>query len=97
MKKLFNRFWDWARPYFTWRMAPFLLLAWTLTNGWSYAFTVVGPILGWSWMTWLGWFWIGVLWFPLTLEKPFIIWLAMFLYKLFYREAFIHKKGSEES
>jgi len=26
IKRMLKKTWDWAKPYFTWRMAPFLFL-----------------------------------------------------------------------
>lgn len=88
MKKLLAKTWDWARPYLTWKMLPFLLIAWCITNGWSYAFVVIGNRLDISWMVWVGGAWISVLWFPFTIEKPITIFIAGLLYRLFYRRKF---------
>lgn len=86
--KLFN----WAKPYFTLRMIPFLILAWFITNGWSYAAVVVGTKFNITWLTWLGGVWISLLWFPLTIEKPITIFIAGLLYRVIYRKPFIKKE-----
>jgi len=88
MKRLLNKSIEWARPYLTWKMLPFLLVAWLITNGWSYAFVIIGSRLGISWMVWLGGAWISFLWFPFTLEKVATIFIAGLLYRLFYRRRF---------
>ena len=82
---IFKKALDWARPYLTWKMLPFLLTAWFLTNGWSYAFVIIGGKLDISWMVWLGGVWIAFLWFPFTIEKPITLFIAGLLYKIFYR------------
>jgi hypothetical protein len=97
MKKLLHKFWGWAKPYFTWKMVPFLAIAWVITNGWSYAFVLVGTRYGIGWMTWLGGIWMSFLWFPLTIEKPITIFLAGLLYRIVYRESFIPKIEGEEN
>jgi len=73
-------------------MIPCLLISWVITNGWAYVFVVLGPILGWSWMTIAGSTWMAILWMPWTLEKPLItIPLAGLIYRLIYREKFVKK------
>lgn len=78
-------------------MLPFLLIAWMITNGWSYAFVVIGARYGISWMTWLGGVWVSILWIPFTVEKPLTILIAVMLYKLIYKEDFKKIKGRKES
>ena len=87
MKKLFAKTWDWVKPYLTWKMLPFLLIAWMITNGWAYVFVITGN----TWMVWLGSAWISILWFPFTIEKIFTIAIAGALYRVVYKEDF--KKG----
>lgn len=97
MKKLLIKTWEWAKPYFTWRMAPCLTLAWIITNGWAYVFIAVGPMIGATWMTVAGSTWAAILWMPWTLEKPLVtIPLSLLFYRLFYREKFIKKNPQEE-
>ena len=88
MKRLLHKTWDWVKPYLTWRMAPFLIVAWMITNGWSYAFVIIGGKLSISWMVWLGAGWISILWFPFTIEKVITLAIAGFLYRIFYRKKF---------
>lgn len=84
--------WGWTRPYLTLKMIPCLLISWVITNGWAYVFVVLGPVLGWSWMTIAGSTWIAILWMPWTLEKPFVtLPLAGLIYRLIYREKFVKK------
>lgn len=88
IKRLLHSTWSWARPYFTWKMLPFLILSWFITNGWAYAFVVIGPKMGWSVMTWIGGIWISFLWMPFTIEKPITLFIAGALYRFIYRENF---------
>ena len=90
--------WDWTRPYLTLKMIPCLVISWVITNGWAYVFVVVGPILGWSWMTIAGSTWIAILWMPWTLEKPFVtLPLAGLIYRLIYREKFVKKVVNDDN
>lgn len=76
-------------------MLPFLIIAWTLTNGWSYAFVVIGARYGIEWMTWLGGVWISILWLPFTVEKPLTIFLAGLFYKIFNRKEYKHESSNQ--
>ena len=96
-KKIWWKFWGWIKPYLVPKMIPFILLAWFITNGWSYAFVVIGTNLHISWMTWVGGAWISLLWFPLTIEKPITIFIAGMLYRLIYKEKFVKKEAINES
>ena len=66
------------------RLLLCFLLAWMITNGWSYVFIAVGGILDIKWMFWLGTAYSGFLWFPLTPEKIVTIPIAIFLLRLFF-------------
>lgn len=93
MKSFLRKTFNWVRPFLTWKMLPFLLIAWTITNGWSYAFVVIGQRYNITWMTVLGFSWMSFLWFPLTIEKPITLFIAGFLYKTVYKETFRSTKG----
>lgn len=96
IKRLLRSIWDWSRPYFTLKMVPCLLLAWLITNGWAYVFVIMGPKLGWTWMTVSGTTWIAILWMPWTPEKPLVtIPLALLFYRLIYREKFVKKEDTD--
>lgn len=96
MKKLFVNMWSWVRPYLTVQMIPFLVIAWFITNGWSYVLVVVGTKYGIPWMTWVGTAWISFLWFPGTVEKPITLFIAGLLYRIIYRKPFKKKEGVVE-
>jgi hypothetical protein len=95
VKRLFIKTWEWARPYFTLKMLPFLVVAWCITNGWSYAFVLVGTRYSITWMTWLGGAWISFLWFPFTAEKVVTAFIAGLLYRLVYKEKFVKREVEE--
>lgn len=45
------------------------LVAWMITNGWSYVFFAVGTWLNIRWMTVVGGAWLTFLWLPISPEK----------------------------
>jgi len=93
IKKLLLKCIDWAKPYFTWKMLPCLILAWIITNGWAYIFIILGSKLGINWMTIAGTTWATILWMPWTLEKPLVtIPLSLLFYRLIYRKKFVKKE-----
>ena len=96
MKSFLKSIWDWVRPYLTLKMFPMLLIAWLITNGWSYIFVSVGPVIDQPWMTWLGGLWITMLWLPITIEKPITLGIALLLYRLVYRERFSKKEKATD-
>lgn len=66
------------------RLLLCLLLAWCLTNGWSYALLFLGLTFGIGWMSAIGSAYIGFLWFPFTPEKLLTITIALFLLRLLF-------------
>ena len=66
------------------RLLLCLLIAWMITNGWSYIFIAVGGLLDIKWMFWLGTAYGGVLWFPFTPEKIITVLIAIFLLRIFF-------------
>jgi len=92
IKKVWNKTWNWIKPYLTPKMLPFILISWCITNGWAYIFAILGPILNITWMTTAGVTWATILWMPMTPEKPLVtIPLALLMYRLKYKEKFIKK------
>lgn len=83
-KHYFNKSIEWARPYLTLKMLPFLLIAWMLTNGWAYVFVAIGTPT----MRIIGGAWISFLWFPFTVEKVATVFIAGLLYKVVYKKEF---------
>lgn len=60
------------------------LIAWFITNGWSYIFFAVGTYFGVTWMTVVGTAYMSMLWAPFTPEKIITLFIAIFLLKLFF-------------
>ena len=60
------------------------LIAWFITNGWSYLFFALGNYLEIKWMASVGTAWLTFLWLPISPEKIFTVAIAMLLLKLFF-------------
>lgn len=77
-----------AKKWLSFFLNPRLLLcvfiAWMITNGWSYVFTVVGAAMGITWMTVAGAAYMSFLWFPFTPEKLVTLIIAIWLMKLLF-------------
>jgi hypothetical protein len=80
-KYWWNSFIGWARPYLTWKMLPFLLIAWFITNGWAYVFIAIGTPT----MRKIALSYIAFLWLPISPEKIVTIPLAFFIQKLLFK------------
>jgi len=59
-------------------------IAWMITNGWSYVGAVIGPILGWEWLTAVSTAYLAMLWFPFTPEKLITAFISIGLLKKLY-------------
>ena len=90
MKRLFNKMWEWIKPYMTPRMIPIILIIWFLTNGiwYAIAFASVGLPM---WLSTFAKGYLALLWMPFSIEKPLIIATAVFVYRIIYKESFIQK------
>ena len=66
------------------RLLLCLLIAWMITNGWSYIFIAVGAFFQIKWMFWVGTAYGGFLWFPFTPEKILTVIIAIFLLRVFF-------------
>lgn len=55
------------------------LIAWLITNGWSYIFFAIGTYFGITWMALIGTAYMSMLWAPLTPEKIITLIIAIFL------------------
>ena len=92
MKRLLVKFWGWIKPYLTPRMIPIILSIWLMTNGIWY---IIG-FSGIEWFpVWLRHFakgYIVFLWMPWSIEKPIIITISLFVYRIIYREKFNKKE-----
>jgi len=67
-----------------WRTFVCFTIIWMFTNGWAYIFLIIGPKMGWTWMTIVGGTWMTILWLPITPEKlviiPATVWLKRKLF-----------------
>lgn len=56
-----------------------LLIAWLITNGWSYILFALGTWLQISWMTAVAGAYLAFLWLPISPEKLVTVAIAIFL------------------
>ena len=68
------------RPYLKPSMFFSFGTAWMITNGWAYLFITFGSGI----LKIIGGFWATMLWFPLTIEKPITIAIALWIQKTFF-------------
>ena len=61
------------------------ILAWMVTNGWSYAFIAIGFIFNIEWMSTVGLSYQAFLWLPCTPEKLVTVPLAIWFDKLIFK------------
>lgn len=66
------------------RLLLCLFIAWMITNGWSYVFTVLGGLLEIQWMVITGTAYMSLLWVPFTPEKILTVIIAIFLMRLIF-------------
>lgn len=66
------------------RLLLCLLIAWMITNGWSYIFFGLGMLLEINWMMVAGAAYMSFLWIPFTPEKLLTVIIAMLLLKLLF-------------
>lgn len=78
IKKLLQYFIDW-------RTSVSFILAWMITNGWSYVFVLLGTILNITWMKVVGGSYLAFLWFPGTPEKLITIPLSIKIKNILFK------------
>ena len=66
------------------RLLVCILIAWLITNGWSYVFFALGSIFEIKWMASVGAAWLTFLWLPISPEKIFTVAIAILLLKLLF-------------
>ncbi len=66
------------------RLLLCLLLAWMITNGWSYILFAIGTLLGIEWMTAVAGAYLAFLWLPISPEKLVTLTIAIFLLRLLF-------------
>lgn len=84
-----NRTWKktlrrWVQFFLNPRLLLCFGIAWMITNGWCYAFILLGTWLSVGWMLAVGTAWAGVLWLPFTPEKIVTLIIAIFLLRLLF-------------
>ena len=62
-----------------WRTFVSFMIAWMFTNGWAYAFMIIGPRFNIRWMSIVGYAYMAFLWAPFTPEKAVTIPLTIYL------------------
>ena len=68
---------NYLRPFLSYKFLICFFLAWLITNGWSYAFIIVGLSCDIEWMSAVGLGYQAFLWLPFTPEKLVTIPMAM--------------------
>ena len=77
-----------VNPFLNIKFLLSFFCAWMVTNGWSYLFVVLGPVLNLKWMTTVGVSYQTFLWLPCTPEKIVTIPLAIFLHRIIFPRDF---------
>jgi len=75
---------SWARFLLNPRLLLCLLIAWMITNGWSYVMFGLGLILKIEWMYMVGGAYMSLLWLPFTPEKLITVLIAIGLMRFLY-------------
>lgn len=75
---------EWSRILLNPRLLFCLLLAWMITNGWSYIIFGLGMALDVNWMRIVGGAYMSFLWLPFTPEKLVTALIAVGLLRLLY-------------
>ena len=74
----------WARFLLNPRLLLCLVIAWMITNGWSYMMFGLGMLMKIHWMRVVGGAYMSFLWLPFTPEKVVTVLLAIALMRLLY-------------
>ena len=61
-----------------------VVIAWLITNGWSYIFFAIGTYFGNSWMIGISSAYLAILWIPFSPEKVITFVIAMGLLRLLF-------------
>ena len=83
-----NILYDYIKPFLNWRFIISFGIAWMITNGWSYVFVILGPILQLKWMTTVGLSYQAFLWLPVTPEKLVTIPIAIWFHRILFPKDF---------
>ncbi len=74
----------WVMVFLNPRLLLCLFVAWMITNGWCYVFTLLGTVLDIPWMAVTGGAYMSLLWVPFTPEKIITVIIAIFLMRLIF-------------
>lgn len=83
IKNALKKTWDYIKD---WRTFVSFLIAWTITNGWCYAFILFGTIFHIKWMRITGWSYLAFLWLPTTPEKLITVPLGVAIKKILFKK-----------
>ena len=83
-KRIYLQLKKWLMVFLNPRLLLCLFIAWMITNGWSYVFTVVGTWCDIPWMVVTGGTYMSLLWVPFTPEKVLTVIIALFLMRLIF-------------
>lgn len=83
-KRIYKTVKKWLMVILNPRLLLCLFIAWMITNGWSYVFTVLGGLLNIQWMVITGTAYMSLLWVPFTPEKILTVIIAIFLMRLIF-------------
>ena len=71
----------WLKRILNWRFLVCFLIAWMITNGWSYISFAISSIFDISWLKVVATTYISLLWLPFTPEKILTFIIALFIMK----------------
>ena len=71
----------WLKRILNWRFLVCFLIAWMITNGWSYISLAISSIFDISWLKVIATAYISLLWLPFTPEKNFDLYYCAFHYE----------------
>lgn len=83
-KRIYLKVKKWLLVLLNPRLLLCLFIAWMITNGWSYVFTVLGTYFEIPWMVVTGGAYMSLLWVPFTPEKILTVVIAIFLMRLIF-------------
>jgi len=66
------------------RLVICLLIAWMITNGWSYVAFAVGTALSIEWLAAIGGAYLAFLWLPISPEKILTVSIALALLRILF-------------
>ena len=69
----------WGRLILNWRFLVCFLIAWMITNGWSYLLLGLGLLFRNAWMTGVASAYLAFLWLPISPEKLVTFSICFFL------------------